>query len=163
MRARVRSHLVTVIVAGIVGALVAGGSAVAGPLVEFAKQSGNADRVDGLNASRTPRAGQLLALDAKKRFPASVVPAGAAGPMGATGAAGPAGANGATGGPGAKGDAGAAGAEGAPGADGAAGPKGDTGAAGADGSPGADGAVGLPGADGAPGAKGDKGDQSRRA
>ena len=57
MRARVRRHLDDMVVAGVVAALVAGAPAVAGPLVEFAKQSGNADRVDGLNASRTPRAG----------------------------------------------------------------------------------------------------------
>ena len=183
MFARVRSHLGTVAVAGVVAALVAGGSAVAGPLVEFAKHSGNADRVDGLNASRMPRAGQLLALDAKRKFPASVVPAGAAGsagaagPAGATGPAGPngpagpaggpgakgdtgaAGANGADGVPGAKGDTGAAGANGADGAAGAKGDKGDTGNKGDTGAAGTNGTNGLNGADGAAGAKGEKGDK----
>ena len=94
MRVRIRTHLETIIVAGVVGVLAAGGPAVAGPLVDFAKRSGDADRVDGLSASRTPRAGQLLALNASKRFPASVVPAGAAGAAGATGPAGPAGPSG---------------------------------------------------------------------
>jgi len=170
MRGRVRLHVETVVVAGVVGALVAGGPAVAGSLVDFAKRSGNADRVDGLNASRVPQAGQLLALDAKRKFPASVVPAGAAGPAGATGlpgAAGPAGPAGATGGPGAKGETGAAGAKGDTGA---AGAKGDTGAAGSNGADraagakgekgdtGAAGPNGTNGTDGAPGAKGDKGD-----
>src|SRR5688500_10439412 len=110
MRARVRSHLETVIVAGVVGLLAAGGPAVAGPLVDFAKRSGDADRVDGLNASRTPRAGQLLALNGSKKFPSSVIPAGITGPpgpMGATGPAGSAGIAGPAGGPGAKGDTGA--------------------------------------------------------
>ena len=170
MRVRIRTHLETIIVAGVVGVLVAGGPAVAGPLVDFAKRSGDADRVDGLSASRTPRAGQLLALNASKRFPASVVPAGAAGAAGATGPAGPAGANGATGSPGAKGDTGPAGAKGETGAaghdgidgtngvDGTPGAKGDTGATGAAGSNGADGAPGIKGDTGAPGAKGDKGD-----
>ena len=102
--------------------------------MDFAKNAGNADRVDGLNASRTPRAGQLMALDGRKQFPASVVPAGA---RGKTGPAGPAGATGATGSPGAKGDTGAAGATGGPGSPGAQGAKGDK---------------------GDPGAKGDKGD-----
>ncbi len=170
MRARLRRHLDTMVVAGIVATLVAGAPAVAGPLVDFARHAGNADRVDGLNASRTPRAGQLLALDGRKKFPASVVPAGATGPIGP---AGPVGATGATGGPGAKGDTGSAGAAGArglqgemglqgiqglqglQGLQGAQGAKGDTGDTG---DPGAAGANGAPGADGAPGAKGDKGD-----
>ncbi len=158
MRVRLRRHLDNMVVAGVVAALVAGAPAVAGPLVDYAKRAGNADRVDGLNASRTPRAGQLLALDAKRKFPASVVPAGAIGP------AGPAGATGATGSPGAKGDAGPAGsrgeagARGADGAQGAKGDKGDPGAAGADAAPGAAGPTGPKGDAGATGAKGDKGD-----
>ncbi|HWL34336.1 MAG TPA: hypothetical protein VNP89_12100 [Gaiellaceae bacterium] len=167
MRARLRRHLDNMVVAGVVAALVAGAPAVAGPLVDYARQAGNANSVDGLNASRTPRAGHLLALNASKKFPASVVPAGA---RGRTGPAGPAGATGATGSPGAKGDTGAAGATGGPGsagAQGAKGDKGDPGAAGANGAPGADGAhgakgdtgdTGAAGANGAPGAKGDKGD-----
>lgn len=39
----------------------------------------NADKVDGLHASKSPRAGRLLPLRANRKFPASVIPAGAAG------------------------------------------------------------------------------------
>ena len=59
----------------------------------FAK---NAGAVDGLKASRTPKAGQLLALGTNKKFPASVVPQGPRGLTGAPGPAGPAGPAGAT-------------------------------------------------------------------
>jgi hypothetical protein len=45
--------------------------AVAQSVVAFAR---NADRVDGIHASRTPRANRLLALDANRRFPRSVIP-----------------------------------------------------------------------------------------
>jgi hypothetical protein len=158
LRALIRRHLDNMVVAGVVAALVAGAPAVAASVVTYAKTAGNAGRVDGLSASRTPRAGQLLALNAAKKFPASVVPAGAAGragQMGATGPAGPAGAAGPAGSPGAKGDTGAAGAKGETGAQGAQGPAGPQGAAGADG---AQGPQGPAGADGAQGAKGDKGD-----
>lgn len=60
----------------------------------------NAGKVDGIDASRTPRAGQLLALGKNKKFPASV---GAIGPAGPAGPAGP------------KGDKGDPGAQGPPG------------------------------------------------
>jgi hypothetical protein len=47
------------------------------PLGEAAKDAipfaRNADKVDGLHASRTPKAGRLLALDRSKKFPASVL------------------------------------------------------------------------------------------
>jgi hypothetical protein len=56
--------------------------AVAGftPLVEAASDAiprfaRNADKVDGIHASRTPKAGRLLALNKSKKFPASVLPA----------------------------------------------------------------------------------------
>jgi hypothetical protein len=39
----------------------------------------NADKVDGLHASKSPRAGRLLPLGANRKFPASVLPSGAAG------------------------------------------------------------------------------------
>ena len=64
----------------------------------------NAGKVGNIKASRTPVPGQLLALDAKGRFPASVLPKGAAvapgergerGPQGAQGVPGPAGPQGA--------------------------------------------------------------------
>lgn len=58
----------------------------------FAK---NAGAVDGISASRTPKAGQLLPLDAQGRVPAGVLPTGGArgerGPQGPQGSAGPAG------------------------------------------------------------------------
>jgi hypothetical protein len=40
-------------------------------VVRFAR---NADKVDGLHASRSPKAGRLLALNSAKKFPASVLP-----------------------------------------------------------------------------------------
>ncbi len=96
----------------------------------------NADRVDGLHASRTPKAGQLLALNANGKFPASVLPLvrgpkGATGPRGAQGVQGPAGL------PGPVGPAGATGQQG---------PAGPTGATGAEGEPGTAAARGVPSA-----------------
>ena len=60
----------------------------------------NAGKVGNIKASRTPVPGRLLALDAKGRFPASVLPksaAGAPGLRGEPGERGPQGAQGATG------------------------------------------------------------------
>ncbi len=68
----------------------------------------NSAAVDGLSASKQPRAGRLLALGANGKFPASVGLAGPAGPQGPKGEAGA---------PGPKGDTGATGATGAAGAD----------------------------------------------
>ena len=87
-------------------------------IVPFAN---NADRVDQLHASKTPKAGQLLPLGKNAKFPASVLtakqgatgaqgPKGDTGPQGATGAQGP---KGDTGLQGPKGDAGATGPPGA--------------------------------------------------
>ena len=87
----------------------------------------NADKVDGLHASKRPRPNRLLALDAKAKLPASVLPAVQAGPAGPAGPQGPKGDTGATGLQGPKGDTGATGAKGDTGATGA---KGDTGAQG---------------------------------
>lgn len=78
----------------------------------------NADKVDGLHASKKPRAGRLLALDRRKKFPASVLPTGLTGAPGPQGAPGPRGADGLIG------------AAGATGATGSAGPTGATGAVG---------------------------------
>ena len=39
-------------------------------VVRFAR---NADKVDGLHASRSPKAGRLLALNSRRKFPASVL------------------------------------------------------------------------------------------
>lgn len=53
----------------------------------------NAGKVNGIQASRTPQAGKLLALDRNRRLPASVIPRSVArGPRGAQGPPGPAGA-----------------------------------------------------------------------
>jgi hypothetical protein len=119
-------------------ALVAVFIALGGPgyATTATRKAINADKVDGLHASRSPRAGRLLALDAKAKLPASVLPAAQTGPAGPAGPAGP------------KGDTGAAGAQGEPGLKGdmgAPGPKGDTGAQGAKGDAGATGSTGPQG------------------
>ena len=57
----------------------------------FAK---NAGAVNGIKASKTPKAGELVPLGKNKKFPSSVVPAG---PQGAQGVAGPQGPAGPTG------------------------------------------------------------------
>lgn len=46
----------------------------AGDAIPIARFARNSDKVDGLHASRTPRAGRLLALNSLRRFPASVIP-----------------------------------------------------------------------------------------
>ena len=51
----------------------------------------NATMVNGIKASKTPKAGELLPLGTNKKFPGSVVPKGPAGPQGAQGPAGPTG------------------------------------------------------------------------
>jgi hypothetical protein len=48
----------------------------------------NAQAVNGIKASKTPKAGQLLPLGTNKKFPVSVVPAGPKGPQGAQGVQG---------------------------------------------------------------------------
>jgi hypothetical protein len=75
----------------------------------YAQRAGNAVLLNGIKASKQPRAGMLLPLGTDGKFPASVGLAGAAGQKGDTGDRGPAGPKGATGavGPvGAKGPAG---------------------------------------------------------
>jgi len=54
------------------------GQAAGDAIPRFAR---NADKVDGIHASRTPKAGRLLALGANQKFPASVItaPAGFSG------------------------------------------------------------------------------------
>src|SRR5262245_57528686 len=52
--------------------------------VSFAKNAGS---VNGIKASRSPKAGQLLALGANRKFPSSVVPQGPQGPAGPAGPA----------------------------------------------------------------------------
>ena len=48
------------------------GQAASDAIPRFAR---NADKVDGIHASRTPKAGRLLALNKSKKFPASVLTA----------------------------------------------------------------------------------------
>jgi hypothetical protein len=54
------------------------GQAASDAIPRFAR---NADKVDGIHASRSPKAGRLLALNKSKKFPASVItaPAGLSG------------------------------------------------------------------------------------
>jgi hypothetical protein len=76
------------------------------PLAKHAKTAGyatNAGAVNGIRASRLPRAGRLVPLGADGKFAASVGqvgPAGAAGPQGGAGPQGPKGDTGAPGAPG---------------------------------------------------------------
>lgn len=117
----------------------------------------NADKVDGIHASRTPRAGKLLALGRNRKFPASVVPAGPVGPAGPEGPAGPDGPAGPQGPEGPAGPQGPAGADGADGADGAQGPEGPEGPEGPQGPEGPEGPAGADGADGPAGPAGPEG------
>ncbi len=96
------------------------GHAVGSAVTPFAKHAKRADyatnagAVNGIRASKLPRAGQLLPLGKDGKFPASV---GLAGPAGPAGPQGP------------KGDKGEHGAPGPIGPKGATGPKGSTGPA----------------------------------
>jgi hypothetical protein len=56
---------------------------------KVARTARNANRVDGLSASRTPIAGHLLALNADGELPAGVLPGGGAGPQSPRGPEGP--------------------------------------------------------------------------
>jgi hypothetical protein len=122
-RPRIRSAVALSLLAGVAFTQVseaddaAYAAAERGVRAAFAQ---NAGAVNGIKASRTPRAGRLVALDRQGKLPASVGPA-ASGGAGAQGAAGP------------KGDRGATGPRGARGPAGPAGPTGPRGAAGADG------------------------------
>lgn len=119
----------TIVLAAVVGAVAAGSPAVAAEVVGFAKSAGNAKTVNKIGASKTPRAGMLLPLNAKGQFPATVIPASRQS-IGKTGPAGP------------------QGPQGPAGATGAQGPKGNTGSTGAPGATGSQGLQGPPGADG---------------
>jgi hypothetical protein len=50
------------------------GEAAGNAIPRFARFASNADKVDGIHASRTPRAGRLLPLNSARKFPASVMP-----------------------------------------------------------------------------------------
>jgi len=107
-----------------------GGPSYAGTVV---RRAITADKVDGIHASKTPKAGRLLPLDRKAKLPASVLPRALTGAPGEPGETGEQGEQGEPGRPGEKGDTGArglsgpAGQQGAKGDTGAEGPKGDTG------------------------------------
>src|SRR3954468_24827991 len=75
--------------------------------VKRALVADNAKKVGGVKVSKRPKARTLLPLDANGKFPASVVPAGAAGPQGPEGAQGPQGPAGADGRTGDRGPSGA--------------------------------------------------------
>lgn len=78
-------------------------STAAGGAVRKALFARNADKVDGIHASRAPRAGRLLPLGKNGRFPISVLPRGLAGQTGPPGPRGPVGPAGAKGDPGPRG------------------------------------------------------------
>jgi hypothetical protein len=82
------------------------------------KRAVSADKVDGLHASKKPRAGRLLALDRNAKIPASALPTGTVGAPGPAGPQGP------------RGDTGPAGPQGPKGDPGPAGPQGEQGAPG---------------------------------
>jgi hypothetical protein len=166
MNGTAKARTQTLVVAVVVAVVASGGPAIAGQIVSFAKQAGNATTVGGVGVSKKPHAGSLLPLGANGRFPSSIVPAGATGAagakgdtgaQGAPGAQGAQGARGATGSTGSAGSTGSTGDTGSAGATGAAGAKGDTGAQGAPGAQGAEGARGATGATGATGSTGDTG------
>ena len=128
-RRRGRSLPLALSVAALVVAVLGGtpaGEAAADGVVAFAK---NAGAVNGIKASRTPRAGRLLALGRNGKIPARVVPVerGPQGPAGPQGQRGPAGATGPQGPAGEPGPAGPPGQEGPAGAPGPAGPQGPPG------------------------------------
>jgi Collagen triple helix repeat (20 copies) len=112
----------------------------AGNAVKTALFAKNADKVDGIHASRKPKAGFLFPLGRNGKFPSRVIPevtvVGLEGPQGPRGPAGPAGPQGP------KGDPGAAGP---PGAQGIMGPSGLPGSPGPPGPPGATGPPGVSG------------------
>jgi hypothetical protein len=91
------------------------GPSYAGTIV---RRAVTADKVDGIHASKKPRAGRLLPLDRHAKLPASVLPRLAAGQPGE---------------PGEQGEPGDTGQQGPTGETGAKGEKGDTGATGAQG------------------------------
>jgi Collagen triple helix repeat (20 copies) len=121
IRAELRQQWLGVSIGFIALFVALGGPSQAARIVDRALFARNAGSVDGLSATKRPRPGKLLALNAKGKFPARVLPpgtqgpAGAAGPEGPTGETGPAGAAGPTGPAGPEGVAGPAGPKGDPG------------------------------------------------
>ena len=87
----------------------------------YAKQAGNASALNGIKASKQPRAGMLVPLGTDGKFPTSVGLVGPAGPSGSKGDKGDKGETGAVGPKGATGPAGPVGARGPSGANGVSG------------------------------------------
>jgi hypothetical protein len=77
------------LVVAVLGATPAGHAA--GPLGRIVDFARNAGKVNGIEASRTPRAGKLVPLDANAKLPARVLPEAARGAEGPAGPRGPAG------------------------------------------------------------------------
>lgn len=139
-----------------------GPQAVAAKSVSLAKRALNADKVDGLSASRTPQAGQLIALGSDKKLPASVLPASAKGAKGDQGEPGPQGPTGLQGPVGPRGITGATGSQGVEGQRGPEGPQGPQGPQGSQGSQGIQGVEGPQGPQGARGVEGPQGPQGNQ-
>jgi len=140
------------LVVGVLGWAGLGSAAVSAVRVAFAR---NAGAVDGISASRSRKAGQLLPLGRNGKFPLSAIPVGTQivlegprgdrgpkgdpgprgpqGPAGQTGPQGPQGPEGSGGVPGVKGDQGPKGDQGIQGIQGLKGDKGNTGPAGVSG------------------------------
>src|SRR5438034_9231566 len=145
-----RKHLplsiaLAALVVGALGWTGLGSAAVSAVRVAFAQ---NAGAVDGISASRSPKAGKLLALGRDGRFPAKAIPGNGIvleGPRGARGAKGD------------KGDPGARGPQGPAGQTGPQGPQGPQGSGGVPGPAGPTGDRGPQGIQGIQGLKGDKG------
>jgi hypothetical protein len=108
LRCRPRAVRLVLSLAALAAAAVAATplEAAGGHIVRIALFAKNAGKVDGLSASRTPRPGQLVALDANGKLPASVLPAVPQGPPGPPGPPGPQGPKGDTGFPGPAGEPG---------------------------------------------------------
>jgi hypothetical protein len=143
------------LVVGVLGWTGLGSAAVSAVRVAFAK---NAGAVDGISASRSRKAGQLLPLGRNGKFPLSAIPAGTQivleGPRGDRGPKGDPGARGPQGVQGPAGQTGPQGPQGPAGSGGVPGPKGDPGAMGAQGPAGIQGQKGDKGDTGPPGVSG---------
>src|SRR5262245_60863393 len=143
------------LVVGALGWTGLGSAAVSAVQVAFAR---NAGAVDGISASRSRKAGQLLPLGRNGKFPISAIPAGTQivlegprgrrGPKGDKGDTGARGAQGPAGQTGPQGPQGPEGSGGVPGVKGDQGPKGDQGIQGIQGLKGDKGAQGVPGVSG---------------
>ena len=69
---RLKQHVPVLVAVVATAAVTLGGPAIAHG-VQHALFAHNADKVDGIHAAKSPRAGKLLPLNGNKRFPASVL------------------------------------------------------------------------------------------